>query len=104
MLDAKTKPPWCRKMDDQQKALKSPLSAKCRECGEPCREGNKYCGKVACRVQAHFRRKIEAPIKAEAAGEAQKSIAKQILMDIEDALRPMIEARDFLKKFLGKSE
>lgn len=65
-------------MDKTQKALKTALSAKCTECGDPCKEGNKYCGKVACRVQAHFRRKIEAPIKAKAAGDSQKSLAREV--------------------------
>ena len=91
-------------MDKQQKTLKSKLRAKCSECGDPCREGNKYCGKVSCRVQAHYRRKIETGVKAKIAGEAQKSIARQILMDLEDALKPMIEAKDFLKNFLKKPE
>jgi len=60
-------------MDKEQKTLKSPLSAKfCNEC------------------------------MAKVAGEAQKSLARAILMDIEDALKPMIAARDFLKDFLGK--
>ena len=64
-------------MDKQQKALKSKLRAKCSECGAPCREGNKYCDKVSCRVQAHYRRKIEAPIKAEIAGTSQRSLANE---------------------------
>ena len=91
-------------MDNSQKTLREPLSAKCTECGEPCREGNKYCSRVACRVQACYRRKIEPRIKVEATGEAQKSIARQVLMDIEDALKPLIEARDFVKNFLKKPE
>jgi len=103
-------------MDNKQKALKSPLSAKCSECGQPCKEGNKYCGKVACRVQAHFRRKIDTNIfrlemKAKIAGDGQKSVAKEVLSNIKSMQSDLQKAVDIiiaqeiklidLKKFLN---
>ncbi len=71
-------------MDKQQKTLKSPLraknskwkpftSVKCPNCGEPATE------------------MFRLELKAEIAGDAQRSVAKEILPGIEYAI---IQARD----------
>ncbi len=66
-------------MDKEQKTLKSPLSAKnvinplhCEEC------------------------------KAKVAGEAQESLARQIIMDINIARRNLNQIKDYLMAYLDK--
>ena len=87
-------------MNKEQKMLKSLTSAVCTECGEPCKEGNKYCHNVACRVQAHFRRKIEPSIKAEVAGESQKSLAREVLLQVIYIKEYLEELKDLMEEVL----
>lgn len=92
-------------MDNQRKSLKSPKIDKwsfCQECHGICKPGNKYCRDVKCRVQAYWRRRLEVEIKAEVAGEAQKSFARQVLSDIDSALVMLAEVKTFLQDFLKK--
>ena len=58
-------------MDKEQKTLKSPLSAK-------------YC--VIC--------------KAQVAGEAQKSLAREVLRELRNIAGPLVKLRDLMKEIL----